>query len=573
MKSHLDEEQATEGHEEWDVVVVGSGFGASVAALRLTEKNYRVLVCEAGRRFADADFPRTSWRLRDYLFEPRLGLYGIQRLWLLNGLVALSGAGVGGGSLNYSGTLFRPGEEYFSHPQWAHITDWREELAAGYDQASRMLGVNSEHPFAPGDAEIRRVAARLGVEETFAKVPVGILNTPTPGQRVADPYFGGAGPERRGCTYCGACMTGCRTNAKNTLQKNYLWLAERAGATIRPMTTVEAVVPTTGSGYTVELQRTGSRAARTRSSVRATHVVVGAGVLGTQTLLASMKAHGHLPDLSNRLGHLTRTNAETLGAVTATTEEDFSHGVCQGTSFHLDERTHFEIVRSGRGSNALGLLMTLLTPGNEEDSPAVPRWRRFLGEAVRRPDTLARSLWVRRWSERSLVALTMQSTDDSLTVTAEPRGEGGVRLRAEPGPQPPRAWIPEAQQIMTMLAEELHGEAFGGWPDVAEIPMTSHVLGGCVISDAPETGVIDAYHRVHGYPDLHVVDGSTITANLGVNPALTITAQAERAMSLWPNRGEPDPRPEPGQPYLRVAPVAPHSPAVPAGAPGALLLA
>ncbi|MGO8873594.1 MAG: FAD-dependent oxidoreductase [Acidimicrobiales bacterium] len=557
---------------QWDVVVVGSGFGGSVTALRLAEKGYRVLVCEAGRRFADDEHAMTSWDLRNFLWQPALGLYGIQRFTFLNGLVALSGAGVGGGSLNYSGTLFQPGDAYYLHPQWARIADWRSELAPFYDQARRMLGVNADQPFTEGDEALRRVAERMGAGDTFTKVPVGILNTPIPGQRVADPYFGGVGPDRQSCVYCGACMTGCRHNAKNTLPKNYLHLAERAGATIAPMTTVKAVQPRTDGGYAVETVRSGP-GRRPRKSLTAGQVVFAAGVLETQRLLQRMKLEGHLADLSDRLGTLTRTNAESLGGATAGNSSiDFSDGVCQGTSFFPDEHTHVEIVRNGKGSNTTSLLMTVMTPGNREGGPQLPRWRRFLTEAAKHPGTLARSLWVRRWSERGLITLTMEDRDCSLTVMAHKNRLGGVSLRTQPGPEPPPRWIPIAQEVTALLAEEMGGEPFGTYPDVLEIPATSHVLGGCVIGADADSGVIDGYHRVYGYPGLHIVDGSTVTANLGVNPALTITAQAERATAMWPNAGQPDTRPPLGEEYHPVAFVAPLRPAVPAGAPGELRL-
>ncbi|HEY4947439.1 MAG TPA: GMC family oxidoreductase, partial [Acidimicrobiales bacterium] len=512
------------------------------------------------------------WDLRNYLWQPGLGLYGIQRFTFLNGLVALSGAGVGGGSLNYSGTLFQPGDAYYRHPQWAHIADWRTELAPFYDQARRMLGVNSDQPLTEGDQALRRVAERMGSGHTFTKVPVGILNTPIPGQPVADPYFGGAGPDRQGCVYCGACMTGCRHNAKNTLPKNYLHLAERAGATIAPMTTVKAVRPRPGGGYAVDTWRSGS-GRRPRDTLTAGQVVFAAGVLETQRLLHRMKLEGHLADLSDRLGKLTRTNAESLGGAAATrSSHDFSHGVCQGTSFFPDEHTNVEIVRNGKGSNTTSLLMTVMTPGNREGGPQRPRWRRFLSEAARHPGTLGRSLWVHHWSERGLITLTMQDRDCSLTVTAHKNRLGGVSLRTQPGPEPVPTWIPVAQEATALLADEMGGEPFGTYPDVLEIPTTSHVLGGCVIGADADSGVVDGYHRVYGHPGLHVVDGSTVTANLGVNPALTITAQAERAMAMWPNAGQPDARPPLGEEYRPVAVVAPIRPAVPGGAPGELRL-
>lgn len=560
--------------EHWDVVVVGSGFGGSVSALRLVEKGYRVLLCEAGRRFSDAEYAKNAWDIKNYVFEPRAGLYGIQRFWILKGLVALAGAGLGGGSLNYSGTLLVPGDDYYRHPQWAHITDWKSELAPWYDQAQRMLGANTDQPLTPGDEALRRVAERMGVGETFHKVPVGILNTPQPGEAVGDPYFGGVGPDRHGCIYCGACMTGCHYNAKNTLPKNYIYLAERAGASVLTMTTVKNITARGGAhdlqGFDVELASTRRGKEPTRT-VTADHVVMAGGVLGTQLLLHTMKANGRLPRLSDRLGVLTRTNAEFLGGATAGGYDvDYSYGVCQGTSFYPDDATHVEIVRNGKGSNVTSLLMTLLTPGNEPGSADVPRLRRYLQQVGRHPALLAKSLWVRRWSERGLIVLAMQSSDASITVTATPNRAGGVTLRTESGAEPEAEWMPIAHEATRVLADEMGGAAFGTYPEVVQIPMTSHVLGGCVIGDSPQTGVIDAYHRVYGHPGLHVVDGSAVTANLGVNPALTITAQAERVMSLWPNKGEPDPRPTPEEDYRALAPVAPVAPIVPKSAPGAL---
>ncbi|MFI6575141.1 GMC oxidoreductase [Nocardiopsis sp. NPDC050513] len=562
---------------DYDVVVVGSGFGGSVSALRLSEKGYRVGVLEAGRRFTPETLPSSSWDLRNFLWAPHLGMYGIQRIHLLRDVVILAGAGVGGGSLNYANTLYHPMDPFFEDPQWRHITDWKSELAPFYDQARRMLGVRTNPTLTPSDVHLRAVAEDMGVGHTFRLTPVGVCfgdgedgegHRGAPGESVGDPYFGGAGPERRACLECGECMTGCRHGAKNTLTENYLYFAERAGADVHPLTTVERLRELPGGGFAVDTVRTD--APRRRENARtftAGQVVVAAGTYNTQTLLHRMRDTGLLPRLSPRLGTLTRTNSEALvGAMSrhVPPPEDLTRGVAITSSIHPDENTHIEPVRYGKGSNAMGLLTTIQVPGGGK----APRWLRFLGRAVRHPRVFARSLSNRRWSERIIIGLVMQSLDNSLTTSVR-RGPFGGRKRltsrqghGEPNP----TWIPEGQEAATRLAERIDGYPGGTVGDVFDIPMTAHFLGGCPIGDGPDTGVVDPYHRLYGHPGIHVVDGAAVTANLGVNPSLTITAQAERAMSLWPNKGEADTRPEQGAPYQRLKPVFPHSPAVPAGA-------
>ncbi|MEU4404383.1 GMC family oxidoreductase [Streptosporangium sp. NPDC023963] len=553
-----------------DVLVIGSGFGGSVSALRLTEKGYRVAVLEAGRRFDETTFPRTSWRVRDFLWAPALGLKGIQRIHVLRGekgtgVMVMAGAGVGGGSLVYANTLYEPPDAFFRDAQWSSITDWKAELAPYYDQASRMLGVTLNPTVTPADEVVRAVAERMGVGDTFHLAPVGVFFG-TPGVEVDDPYFGGAGPRRSGCTECGECMTGCRHGAKNTLVKNYLHLAERAGAKVFPETTVTSVVPVDG-GYRVETRRTGTP--WRRRALTAEHVVFAAGTYGTQRLLHRLKAAGTLPRLSDRLGTLTRTNSEALlGFERLSVEgEKLNRGVAITSSIHPDAHTHIEPVRYGDGSNAMGMLRTLLVDGG-----GAPRWLRFLGEALRAPQRVVRLFNHRRWSERGIIALVMQAKDNSITLSAR-RGPFGLRLRSGRGHgEPNPTWLPAGHEFVRHAAEEVGGIPAGSWLDLFDIPATAHFLGGCAIGTGRDTGVIDPYHRVHGHEGLHVVDGSAVSANPGVNPSLTITAQAERAMALWPNRGEPDPRPAPGSPYARLAPVAPRNPAVPAAAPGALRL-
>jgi cholesterol oxidase len=539
---------------DYDVVIVGSGFGGSVSALRLAEKGYRVGVLEAGRRFGPETLPKTSWDVRNFLWAPRIGLKGIQRITLLKDVVVLSAAGVGGGSLVYANTLYRPPEAFFADPRWAGIADWASELEAHYDQASRMLGVTEQPTMTPSDLVIRQVADEMGAGGTFRRTPVGVFFG-EPGKTVADPYFGGAGPERTGCTECGDCMIGCRVGAKNRLDLNYLHLAERAGATVHPETEVTALRPD-ADGWVVETKR---------GRFAAGQVILAAGALGTQRILHAMRDTGVLPRISGRLGALTRTNSEALLGAQARSRpaRPFSEGVAITSSFHPDASTHIEPVRYGPGSNAMGLLSTLLVDGGGR----LPRPVKFLGQALRHPYVFARSLSARQWSERTIIALVMQTLDNSLTVRRTRRG----RLTTEPGHGAPNpTWIPIGHEVVRRLADKIDGFPGGTLGDVFDIPMTAHILGGATIGDSPERGVVDAYHRVFGYDGLHVVDGSAVPANLGVNPSLTITALAERAMSLWPNKGEPDPRPPAGGQYRHVTPVAPKKPAVPAGAPGAL---
>ncbi|MFK5634359.1 FAD-dependent oxidoreductase [Ornithinimicrobium sp. LYQ103] len=552
--------------EHYDVLVVGSGFGGSVTALRLTEKGYRVGVLEAGRRFADEDFAATSWDLRRFLWAPRLGLKGIQRIHLLPDVMVLAGAGVGGGSLNYANTLYRPrSDAFYDDRQWAHITDWRAELAPHYDTASRMLGVVTNPTTTSADELYRDVAEEMGVGHTFRLAPVGVFfgrdGRQEPGVEVDDPYFGGAGPRRTGCTQCGECMVGCRYGAKNTLVKNYLWLAERAGAVVLPETTVVRIRARDGDGpgYAVETVRSGAwrtNGAGARRTFTADQVVLAAGTWGTQHLLHRLRRDGDLPHLSERLGWLTRTNSEALVGASVPPgwrrdrSVDFTRGVAITSSFHPDEDTHVEPVRYGRGQNAMGLLTTLMTDGGGR----VPRPLRWVGALVRSP---VRAAWtyagIGSWSERTTIALVMQSLDNSVTVRAGRGLLGRYRLTSAQGHgQPNPTWIPVANDAVRRMARRIGGHPGSNVGEVFGRPLTAHFLGGCVIGDSARTGVVDPYHRVFGHPGLHVVDGSTVSANLGVNPSLTITAQAERAMSMWPVKGEPDVRPALGEPYERV---------------------
>ncbi|MFM8600263.1 MAG: GMC oxidoreductase [Mycobacterium sp.] len=563
-----------------DVLIIGSGFGGSVSALRLTEKGYRVAVVEAGRRFADHEFAKTSWRLREFLWAPRLGCYGIQRIHLLRNVMILAGAGVGGGSLNYANTLYVPPDPFFEDPQWSTITDWRSELMPHYDQAQRMLGVVTNPTLTDADRIMKEVADEMGVGDTFTPTPVGVFfgtdGRKQPGKTVPDPFFGGAGPERTGCIECGECMTGCRHGAKNTLVKNYLALAEKAGAQVFPMTTVTSFEPRPDGMWSVETSRTGRWLRRKRRTFTARHVILAAGTWGTQRLLFEMRDTGRLPRLSERLGLLTRTNSESIvgaGRMRALSDLDLTHGVAITSSIHPTPDTHIEPCRYGKGSNAMGLLQTLMTDGAGAEGTDLPRWRQLLEQAGRDPRSMLRMLSPRRWSERTVIALVMQHLDNSITTFTARGLFGRRRMTSKQGHgEPNPTWIPVGNRVTRRIAEKIDGVAGGTWGELFNIPLTAHFLGGAAIGADSEHGVIDPYHRVYGYPTLYVVDGAAISANLGVNPSLSITAQAERAASLWPNNGEADPRPAQGQPYRRLNPVAPRSPVVPAEAPGALRL-
>lgn len=557
---------------DYDVLIIGSGFGGSVSALRLTEKGYRVGVVEAGRRFADHEFAKTSWRATKYLWAPWLGCYGIQRLTLLKDTFIMAGAGVGGGSLVYANTLYEPPDKFFRDRQWAHITDWKDELAPYYDQAKRMLGVTTNPATTPTDRVLREVAEEMGVADSYQRTPVGVFfggPGARPGEDVPDPYFGGVGPDRRTCTHCGECMTGCRHNAKNTLVKNYLYLAEQAGATVHPLTTVTDVRPLPAGGYAVETVRTGRWVRKRRRVFTAEQVVFSAAALGTQRLLHALRDKGSLPNISGRLGYLARTNSEELLSIRSRDKDnDFTKGVAITSSIHPDGDTHIEPVRYGKGSNTIALIGTIMV----DEQEGVSKRRLWLRELWRNRRDLAHMHNPRHWSEQMIGLLVMQSLDNSIT-TYTTRGLFGRRMTTRQGEGAPNpTWIPAGHEVGRRVAAKIDGIPTGATSSIFNIPMTGHFIGGCAIGDNPDSGVVDPYHRLYGHPGLHVIDGSTISANLGVNPSLTITAQAERAVALWPNKGEADPRPPLGTEYRRIDPVAPVAPVVPETAPAALRL-
>jgi cholesterol oxidase len=522
---------------DYDWVVVGSGFGGSVAALRLAEKGYSVCVIESGRRYEDEDFAKSTWQLRRYYWMPRLGLRGIFRMTTFKDVFIVSGSGVGGGSLGFANTLYRARPAFFSHPQWDGLAeDWERELTPHYDTAERMLGVTTYEGVGPADALLRQFAEETGVGETWKSTRVGVFFGPA-GEEVDDPYFGGEGPRRTGCVRCGQCMIGCRYGAKNTLSKNYLWFAERLGVTIAPertVTDIRPLRPGDGSeGYELATVRSGALLRKQRQTVRARGIVLAAGPLGTNKLLRDCKHRGSLPRLSDRLGDLVRTNSESVMAVTAPDDSrDFTKSVAITSSIYPDPNTHVEVVTYGGGADSMSALFTLMTG----DGTRLTRPVLWLKQAARHPIKLLRTLWPFGWSRRTVILLIMQSLDNAIRLVPKRRLLGGVRLQTEQHPERPNpTFIPVANQVAEWFADQTGGFAQGGLTEsLANIPTTAHILGGAVIGSGADTGVIDESHRVFGYRNLLVCDGSAVPANPGVNPSLTITAMSERAMARIP---------------------------------------
>ncbi|MFO0565566.1 MAG: FAD-dependent oxidoreductase [Polyangiaceae bacterium] len=517
-----------------DFAIIGSGFGGSVSALRLAEKGYRVLVLEKGRRFSRKDFAETNWDLRRWLWNPALGLRGIFQMTFLRHVTVLHGVGVGGGSLVYANTLPTPTDKFFQAASWAHLADWRTELAPHYATARRMLGSTTNPRVTPGDRILGEIADDIGRPDAFHPTEVAVFFG-EPGKEVSDPYFGGAGPARTGCTHCGGCMTGCRVGAKNTLDRNYLYLAERAGAEIRSEIEVTHVKPLAGGGY--ELQTRGSFDSSERERVEAERVVFAGGVMGTVPLLLAAKDdEGSLPALSARLGDFVRTNNEALiGVMSPDSPHDFSSGVAITSILHTDEHSHVEPVRYGPGSS---FFRPLMLPHSPKKHPLSRLWG-VLGDLSKKPRRWARAYTTRRMSETTQILLYMRTLEGSLRLrlgrSALTGFARGLVSELSPGTEAPTAFLPEAADLARRFAEKTGGVVSALFTEtMLGIPTTAHILGGaCMGKDASE-GVIDAQHRVFGYDGLYVIDGSAISANPGVNPSLTITALAERAMTFIP---------------------------------------
>ncbi|HZV74764.1 MAG TPA: GMC family oxidoreductase [Conexibacter sp.] len=519
---------------DFDWLVIGSGFGGSVSALRLAEKGYRVGVLECGRRFRDEDFARSTWSMRRYFWAPRIGMRGIMRLSTFKDIAVVSGCGVGGGSLGYANTLYVPPTPFFEDPQWRDLAEWERDLAPHYAEAQRMLGVVVHEHDDPADQLLKELGEELGVGDTYRKTPVGVF-LGEPGKTVPDPYFGGEGPDRTGCMQCGRCMVGCPHGAKNTLVKNYLWLAERRGVSVTPDRTVIDIRPLgaeDGSdGYAVTSVASGMRRDRDRRTLTARGVIVAAGALGTNRLLQRCRLSGSLPRISHRLGELVRTNSESILAVTV--PEDYPHDLTRRiaitSSIYPDPHTHIETVTYGHAGDSMSTLYTLLVA----DGSRVTRPLKLLGQILRHPVRFAQVLWPRGWSRRTIIVLVMQTLDNAIALRPKLTRSGEVRLQTEQDSERPNpTFIPVANEAAEWLAKRTGGVAQSSVMEATmNIPSTAHILGGAVIAADPDHGVVDAGQRVFGYENLLVCDGAAVPANVGVNPSLTITALAEHAMS------------------------------------------
>lgn len=520
----------------YDYIIIGSGFGGSVSALRLAEKGYRVLVLERGRRYTPDTLPETNWQLNRYVWQPRLRLFGIMGFHFLNDVLVLHGSGVGGGSLIYANTLPRPPEAFFQAGAWRDLADWRAELAPHYACAERMLGATTNPRLWPADDHLRDIATEMGRAHTFGPTPAAVFFG-EPGKTVPDPYFGGDGPPRTGCTHCGACMVGCRVGAKNTLDKNYLYLAEEHGAEIRAeadVTGIAALPEPTSDGvrYTVTYHGTTDLVKRA-TTLRARNVVVAAGVLGTvNLLLRSRDELGTLPRVSAQLGVSVRTNSESLvGSVARDRDTDYSQGIAITSLFRPDDVTSIEPVRYPRGS---GLIRLIAMPMLPRGGGAL----RTLGHMLTHPGETWHLFARPGWAQQTTILLVMQTTESRIRLR---RGRslltgGGRGLVSASDPEAPVRLVMDAgKPTLAAFAARTNGiQAVSISEAFMNTPVTAHILGGASISPSADTGVIGTDHQVHGHPGLYVVDGAAVPANLGVNPSLTITALAERAMSLIP---------------------------------------
>ncbi|MCA9773289.1 MAG: GMC family oxidoreductase [Myxococcales bacterium] len=540
---------------DYDYVVIGSGFGGSVAALRLTEKGYRVGVLEQGKRFGPEDYAKTTWEAHKYLWAPKLRCFGIFAMSVLRDVLIFHGAGVGGGSLVYANTHLEPHDAFYQDPKWADLSeDWRAELAPYYARARRMLGSVESPILCETDYMLAEHAEDLGRGDTFHRVDVGVFFG-EPGEKVPDPYFGGEGPERKGCVTCGACMVGCRHDAKNTLDKNYLYLAEKYGAVIHPETRVRDVRPlgaADGSGgYRVETERSTAWIREGRRTFTARGVVFAGGVMGTVPLLMDCKERGSLPRLSDALGTFVRTNSEAiLGAASLDRSRDISQGIAITSGVHVDDDTHIEIVRYGPVADSM-TYMTNLVVGK---SDRLPRWALFFIEIAKHPYLFLQHLWPFKSSRRAAILLVMQHLDNHMRLVKRRRWFAPWKKTVDSDfgdGEPPPTYMPQAHRAALAMADKMGGYAASALIEVfLNTTTTAHILGGAPMGHGPTDGVIDREHKVFGYENLFVCDGSAIPANLGVNPSLTITAMSERAME----RVAPKPGAEVREPIVGTVP-------------------
>lgn len=520
--------------DEYDYVIVGSGFGGSVSALRLAEKGYSVLVIEKGKRWETKDFGRTNWNLKKWIWLPSVGWYGIQKLTVFRHVSILSGTGVGGGSLVYANTLPKPKSPFFNQGSWAGLDNWEDKLAPFYETAWKMLGAAKNPKLGLADKKILEVGTKLGLQDSFAPTKVAV-HFGEAGKTVKDPYFDGKGPDRKGCIHCGECMTGCRHNAKNTLDKNYLYLAEQLGVDVLPEHEVQDIIPqgkNGENGYEITFNKITRWFHKPKKTIKSKGVIFSGGVLGTMPLLLKLKDKNRLPNLSNRLGEMIRSNNESLIATTAVDNDvTLSEGVSIGSILEIDEHTHVEPTRYGKGS---GIWRPSMLPMVTEPNFFLRMIKMFC-IPFRMPVTWLKGFLVKDWGKNTIFLLVMQHLDSTLNFRRNIFG--GLSSEVKDG-NPPSAFIPQAHDFARTYAKAINGMATVIFTEgITGIPSTAHILGGACMGKDKEHGVIDKDNKVFGYENMFVFDGSMISANPGVNPSLSITAISEFGMSKIPKKG------------------------------------
>jgi len=519
-----------------DYVVIGSGFGGSVAALRLAEKGYSVCVFESGRRFRQEDFPNTNWKLWNWLWLPRFYFSGIQQLTLLHNVFILSGTGVGGGSLVYCAVLFEPPDTFYQDLQWAGLeADWKKTLSPFFKEAKRMLGVNETPKIWRSDEMLLDYAREIGREKYFRPTQVGIFFG-EPGVTVPDPYFGGKGPSRTACDYSGRCMLGCKNGGKNSLDRNYLYLAEKLGVKIVPETKVVKVEATSDGGYLITTQKSIGLFTGKKQVTTARGVIFAAGALGTNKLLLECKRNDALPKISDQLGKIVRTNSEVMVAAKARSgKQKYCEGISIASSLFVDDVTHIETVRYPEGADAMFWLSTLATDGGSR----LFRPLKYIWNCLTHPIDFIRSIIPFGWAKRSIILLVMQTLDNQLEFVWKRRWWLPFKrtLTSKPSERSTPTYIPAANQAARGIARRINGIPQSAITEVLfNIPLSAHILGGCAIGEDNQHGVVDKHGKVFGYDNMYIVDGSIVPANLGVNPSLTITALAEHVMSNVPGK-------------------------------------
>ena len=528
---------------DFDYIVIGSGFGGSVASLRLSEKGYKVAVMEMGRRWTPENLPKTNWSLSRWLWSPQLGLKGFFRMRLFRHALVLHGCALGGGSITYASTLLKPSPTIWRSGSWAGLAPWENEMDTYYATASQMLGVTQNTILGPADHLLKKAAESINRGHTFYKTQVGVFQEAdgkAGGNTYPDPYFGGEGPERTSCTACGGCMIGCRQGAKNTLDLNYLYLAEKRGATIFTETEVVDIKPlgTTADGsegYEVTTCSPTSFFSKKKQVFRCKGVVFAASALGTMELLFKLRSRRHLPAISSQLGNFVRTNSESLIGVRIPDGIDYSKGMAIGSGIYIDDHTHIEVTRYPKGSDAMGLGATLLTRGQPNFTRTLLLLKNLLVSFLQSPRKMYRLLRPQNWASESLILLCMQALDGHIKMCYRRSWYWPFSKSMQSRGKKIPTFIPEANDFAEKLARMSGGGAMSMLSEVLfNIPSTAHILGGCVMGRSAEEGVVDQRQRVFGYKNMYICDGSVVSANLGVNPSLSITALSERAMSFLP---------------------------------------